>query len=434
MMRSMFSGVSGLRVHQTKMDVIANNISNVNTVGYKSSRVTFNEVFSQTLEGASGPSDVRNRGGTNPMQIGLGVNVASMDKLMTTGAAQRTDNPLDLMIQGDGFFVVGDVTGQYFTRAGNFIEDKQGFLSMNGLKLMGWDSVWNDPAKDFVIQRMTVQPLQITEQKEYMDPSSTTMVTLSGNINPNTDPMIQRGVSFYDSVGAKYLMDVVLTYTGSTPADTTWTVSFPVPEMYPNGDRTQPRPITQIAPFPITFDTDGHLLTVNGNPAASNIFNVAPTAPLVPAATLGNGTGDIVLDFSGLNQFVNENTNALADNRDGSAPGHLTGLSVGTDGKLTGRYSNGLARLLGQIPLAVFKNPAGLEKMGNNLFTGTPNSGTFDGVGTDGRLQGGVLEMSNVDLSQEFTEMITTQRGFQANSRIISASDQMLQELVNLIR
>ncbi|MDR1558093.1 MAG: flagellar hook-basal body complex protein, partial [Clostridiales bacterium] len=300
---------------------------------------------------------------------------------------------------------------------------------------MGWDSVWDDAAKDFVIQRMDAKPLQITEQKEYLDPAATTLVTLSGNINPNTDPEVQRSMSFYDSVGTKYLMDVVLTYTGSTAADTTWTVSFPIPEIYPNGDRTQPRAITQIAPFPITFGTDGHLLTVNGNTAASNIINLAPNPPLVPAATLGEGgSGDILLDFFSLNQFVNESTNALADNRDGNAPGHLTGLSVGTDGKMTGRYSNGMVRLLGQIPLAVFKNPAGLEKMGNNLFTGTPNSGSFDGVGTDGVVQGGVLEMSNVDLSQEFTEMITTQRGFQANSRIISASDQMLQELVNLIR
>ena len=434
MMRSMFSGVSGLRVHQTKMDVIANNISNVNTVGYKSSRVTFNEVFNQTLSGASGPNAARNRGGVNPMQIGLGTNVASIDKLMTTGAAQRTDNPLDLMIQGDGFFVVGDITGQYFTRAGNFTEDQQGFLSMNGLKLMGWDTTWDDTAKDFVIQRMAVRPLQITPQKEFLDPTATTQVNISGNINPITDPAVRRSMSFFDSVGTKYLMDVDLTYTSSTATETTWTVSFPVPEIYPNGDRATPRAIGGLGSFPITFDTNGHLLSVNGAAASSNVITLTAAPPLAPAATLGTGTGDIILDFSGLNQFVNEATNALADNRDGNSPGHMTGLNVGSDGKITGRYSNGLVRLLGQIPLAVFKNPAGLEKMGNNLFTSTPNSGPFDGVGVDGELQGGVLEMANVDLSQEFTEMITTQRGFQANSRIITTSDQMLQELVNLVR
>ena len=452
MMRSMFSGVSGLRVHQTKMDVIANNISNVNTVGYKSSRVTFNEIFSQTLSGASGPNAARNRGGVNPMQIGLGSNVASIDKLMTTGAAQRTDNPLDLMIQGDGFFVVGDITGQYFTRAGNFIEDQSGFISMNGLKLLGWDTAWDPAARDFVVQRMGVAPLQITPQKEYLNPAATMAASITGNINPNTDPSVTRSVSFFDTVGTKYLMDMNMTYnaTASDAANSYWDVTFS-PYIYPNGDRTVAYNIAAIPGFTLTFNTSGILTNVSATAApppagtitATASVGISPLGPpagqLVPAATIGDGTGtngggNIILDFAGLNQFVNETTNALANNVDGNAPGHLTGLSVGTDGKITGRYSNGLVRLLGQIPLAVFTNPAGLEKSGNNLFVSTANSGPFDGVGTDGELQGGVLEMSNVDLSQEFTEMITTQRGFQANSRIISASDQMLQELVNLVR
>jgi len=439
MMRSLFSGVSGLRIHQTKMDVIANNVSNVNTVGYKSSRVTFNEVFNQTLSGASGPNEARQRGGINPMQVGLGSGVASIDKLMTTGAAQRTDNPLDLMIQGDGFFVVGDITGQYFTRAGNFVEDERGHLTQNGLKLLGWDTVWDNAVKDFVIQRMTVRPLQITPEKEYLNPSATTQVNIIGNINPNTDRVVHRSMSFYDSVGTQYTMDVDLEFIRSITAESEWRVSFPTPAIYPNGDRSRPHAVTQIPSFPIAFNTDGRLLSVDGNNTlVSRAIAIGPTTPLAPAATIGGTAGTVTglinIDFSGLNQFVNENTNAMADNRDGNAPGRLVGLNVGSDGKITGRYSNGLVRLLGQIPLAMFKNPAGLEKMGNNLFTGTPNSGSFDGVGTVGVVQGGVLEMSNVDLSQEFTEMITTQRGFQANSRIITTTDTMLQELVNLVR
>jgi len=458
MMRSMFSGVSGLRVHQTKMDVIANNISNVNTVGFKSSRVTFNEIFSQTLSGAAGPNAARNRGGVNPMQVGLGTNVASVDKLMSTGAAQRTDNPLDLMIQGDGFFVVGDVTGRYFTRAGNFVEDKDGFITLNGMKLLGWDSVQEGGTNDYTVRRMAVQPLQITAQKEYMGPAETTRAAITGNINPITDPSVTRTMSFYDSVGTRYVMDVTLTYNEDSAADASvWDVSFQN-AIYPNGDRSHPRPVTVTtgaagdgagrpgtppAPvvtgtsFQITFNTDGHLVDVNGYPAETAItITPDPLDPLVPAATLGDRLTDysMAVNFAGLNQFVNEATNALADNVDGNAPGHLTGLNVGSDGKITGRYSNGLVRLLGQIPLAKFINPAGLEEMGNNLFVETPNSGPFDGVGSDGEMQGGVLEMANVDLSQEFTEIITTQRGFQANSRIISASDQMLQELVNLVR
>ena len=430
MMRSLFSGVSGLRIHQTKMDVIANNVSNVNTVGYKSSRVTFNEVFNQTLSGASGPNETRQRGGINPMQVGLGSGVASIDKLMTTGAAQRTDNPLDLMIQGDGFFVVGDITGQYFTRAGNFVEDERGHLTQNGLKLLGWDTVWDNAVKDFVIQRMTVRPLQITPEKEYLNPSATTQVNIIGNINPNTDRVVHRSMSFYDSVGTQYTMDVDLEFIRSTTAESEWQVSFPTLAIYPNGDRSRPHAVKPIPFFPIAFNTDGRLLSVDGNNTlVSRAISISPDAPLVPTATIGGTAGTVTglinIDFSGLNQFVNENTNAMADNRDGNAPGRLVGLNVGSDGKITGRYSNGLVRLLGQIPLAMFKNPAGLEKMGNNLFTGTPNSGSFDGVGTVGVVQGGVLEMSNVDLSQEITRMIRAQRAFQFASRAISVADQM---------
>jgi flagellar hook protein FlgE len=161
---------------------------------------------------------------------------------------------------------------------------------------------------------------------------------------------------------------------------------------------------------------------------------ITPAGLLDQPDVLGDGTGHIDLDFTNANQFVNETTNLIALNRDGNAPGHLGGLSVGMDGKITGRYSNGETRLLAQIPLAKFQNPAGLIKMGGNLFSLTPNSGDFDGIGLEGEIMGGVLEMSNVDLSQEFTEMITTQRGFQANSRVISTSDEMLQELVNLKR
>jgi flagellar hook protein FlgE len=449
----MFSGVSGLRVHQTKMDVIANNIANVNTVGYKSSRVTFAEVFSQTLGGATGPNDTLNRGGINPLQIGLGTNIATIDKLMTTGAAQRTDNPLDLMIQGDGFFVVGDSSGQYFTRSGSFVEDSRGNLSLNGMKLMGWDAVMDQTTREYVIDRSAVEPIQITGNKEYLAPVATATIELSGNINPQDSPVV-RSLSFYDSVGMKYMMDVQLEFVGSTGASSQWTVTFPpiddpanpgtpIYVMYPNGDRATPIVINQPPEngFTIEFDTNGLISVVNGvaidpaNPAtAETTVTITETLPLSPAAVIGNGSGVLTMNFSPLNQFVNESTNALADNLDGNPPGHLSGISVGGDGKISGRYSNGLVRLLGQVPIANFKNPAGLEKYGDNLFIVTQNSGAFDGVGIDGTLQGGVLEMSNVDLGSEFTEMITTQRGFQANSRIVSTSDQMLQELVNLGR
>jgi flagellar hook protein FlgE len=421
------------------MDVIANNISNVNTVGYKSSRVTFNEVFTQTISSASAPNPAIDRGGVNPMQIGLGVGIASIDKAMATGAAQRTDNPLDLMIQGDGFFILEDGSGTYFTRAGNFIQDSEGFITLNGMKLMGWDSHWSNDSLEYAIDRSESTPLQISGQKEYMAPSITTRVDISGNINPNTDPVVKRTMSFYDSVGNKYILDVNLEYIPPDAADATatnWMVSFAnEPRIYVNGDRSDYIEIEPIDSFEISFDRNGAIIPLaSGDPPSYNI-EVKPSGPLKPASTIGSEPdGAIALDFSGLNQFVNESTNAIAINKDGNAPGRLSGLSVGGDGKLTGRYSNGLTRTLGQIPIAQFKNAAGLDKVGKSLFATTPNSGEFDGIGVDGELQGGVLEMSNVDLSQEFTEMITTQRGFQANSRVITTSDDMLQELVNLKR
>ncbi len=453
MMRSMFSGVSGLRVHQTKMDVIAHNIANVNTVGYKASRVTFNEVFSQTVSGASGANAQTGRAGKNPMQIGLGTNVASIDKLMTQGATQRTDNPLDLMIQGDGFFVVGDNSGQYFTRAGNFILDEQGFISMNGMKLMGWDTAIENGLE--VIKKDKVAPIRIAGDKEIMPPSSTQNIEITGNINPIKDgSSVKRTLSFYDSVGTRFTMDVELKYdtTNSTSTKAIWNIASPANgqvKIFPNGDEKNPVSAT-VAGFPgsLEFDAAGNLVNVGGTAGKQGSFTIiadatapAGTSVIKPPGVFGdadpstpNTAGKISLDFSGLKSYDGENTTMKATYLNGNEPGTIDGLSVGPDGKITGSYTNGMTKLLGQIPLAQFKNPAGLEKIGNNMFRPTANSGDFDGVGQDGDLQGGVLEMSNVDLAAEFTEMITTQRGFQANSRVISSSDEMLQELVNLKR
>ena len=444
MMRSLFSGVSGLRIHQTRMDVIANNIANVNTVGYKSSRVTFAEIFNQKVSGASGPNDATGRGGVNPMQIGLGASVASIDKIMTPGAFQRTDNPLDMMVVGDGFFVVNDATGTYFTRAGNFSEDLQGNLSMNGMRLMGWEAAIDPATGLYAVEKRAVTPVNVGGAgKAYANPEPTTIIDMAGNINRQEDPVVNKTMSFFDSVGNKYLMDVTLTYdaANTNPANSLWHVTFPNSVIYANEDRTRPIAINAPAPFDITFDTNGMITAIGGTAADPTVpasfmaqITVAPAVKLDPAATLGDGTGVLGVNFMDLHQFVNDRTTAIATNRNGSAPGSLTGLNVGPDGKITGMYSNGAQRLLAQIPLAQFANANGLEKSGNNLFRATPNSGTFDGIGLEGNLQSGVLEMSNVDLSAEFTDMITTQRGFQANSRVITTSDDMLTELVNLRR
>ena len=489
MMRSLFSGISGLRVHQTKMDVLGHNISNVNTIGYKASRVTFNEVFSQSAGGASPANPDTGRGGTNPMQIGLGVNIASIDKIMTQGAAQRTDNPFDLMIQGEGFFIVGDASGQYFTRAGALNIDAGGNLvTTNGMTVMGWNQVDNDGK----VVPGVVQPIVIGAEKEYVGPTATTQINLTGNLNAmqNTTAPKVMSITIYDSIGNKYVVDMEMKYykTGDiyTEPDGTenkieqdgW-LTLLRPTAYPNGDRNKGIALDfeageiKFTDQPATADRPAMLLGQMifdefGKPVAfsnsdSGVGGVVSTNPLlfaitinpgpqpnalVPDAVFGGDTtlsstetlsNSIKLDFSGLVQFGTQGSDAITQTKDGNAPGTLNGISIGTDGTIIGRYSNGQVRALAKIPVAYFKNPAGMEKVGENLYVPTANSGEFNGTGDDitakgGSILGGVLEMSNVDLSNEFVEMITTQRGFQANSRIISTSDEMLQELVNLKR
>jgi len=432
----MFSGVSGLRTHQTKMDVIAHNISNVNTVGFKSSRVTFNDVFSQTVQGASRANDNTGRGGTNAMQIGLGVNVASIDKNMSTGAAQRTDRALDVMINGDGFFIVSDGSGQFFTRAGAFEVDAAGNLHMNGMRVNGWDidDDWN-------IVRDQVSPINLGGFKESSPPEVSTEIRVEGNLNADavranggTPPTHISSISIFDSLGNRWVVEARFELGTSAAGVTEWEVNFGT-QAFLNGDRrSTPVTIANPGPVAIEFDDQGRLIPGGGDLTAGSVTLDFGSPNFPTAATIGDG-GDIEFDFSFLNQFGSMVTNASFDTRNGAAPGTLEGLSVGSDGIITGRYSNGDMRTLGQIAIATFRNPAGLEAVGNNLFATSPNSGEFNGQGVEtSNIMGGVLEMSNVDLSAEFTEMITTQRGFQASSRLITTSDEMLQELVNLRR
>jgi len=489
MMRSMFSGVTGLRAHQSRMDVIAHNIANVNTTGFKSSRMTFADAFSQTISGASAPNPETGRGGTNPMQVGLGVNVSSIQRMMTPGAAQRTDDPLHLMIQDDGFFVVGDeVSGLFFTRAGDFQRDEQWNIHMpNGMMLQGWQAPWGTqgPMRDTAtgevmpISREPVRGIQITEAMRSVPPRATGNVAATGNLRP-TDASgpgsapIASTISFQDSLGTGYSMNIRYVLDTATGH---WTVQIQNFMTRTEDNHRENVAFTGLTENPagsgwfnlstFNFNQNGYPITVDGGTAP----NVPPGA-LVPGSTDGgfvqflqfnaaslppgvyfgqahtgftgtngtppNTTHAIRLDFSGLTQFDSP-TNTTTRNVDGLSAGTLMGLSVGGDGIITGTYSNGQTFDLWQIALARFDNPAGLAAMGGNLFAQTSNSGQFDGIGLSvsaagTSLLGGTLEMSNVDLAAEFTEMITTQRGFQANSRIISTSDEMLQELVNLRR
>ena len=425
MMRSMFSGVSGLKVHQTRMDVIGNNIANVNTMGYKSQRVTFSDVFSQTISGATAANDDTGRGGMNAMQVGLGVSVSSIDMLMTQGAAQRTDNPFDLMVNGDGFVVVGDSTGRYYTRAGALRLDDVGNLVIpNGMKVQGWLA-----DESGTITSQEVQDINLYDPKyQSTNPTATTKAQISGNLQ-STGEKASVSVSFYDSLGNYYTIPFSFEKTAN---GNEWTLS-PTPDaddkkyyMTDASGNKEEITLGNTNSVTIKFDANGKL-----DANSDSKFALAITAST--GSKFGDENGNIEVDLSSITQYATKSTVA-GKQMNGNSAGTLSGYSVGNDGIITATYTNGDIRSIAQVVLANFDNPAGLEKVGDNLYAATSNSGEFDGIGDAGTFNTGVLEMSNVDLSAEFTDMIVTQRGFQANSRIITVSDEMLQELTNLKR
>ena len=457
-MRSMYSGVSGLRVHQTKMDVISNNISNINTVGFKRSSVSFKDSFNQTLSSASSAN--QDRGGVNPQQIGLGANVGSIVSVMGQGAAQRTDYGSDIMIDGDGFFIVKNASGFSFTRAGVFEVDAAGNLvDPNGYNVCGWKSVDDpdNPGQQKIVKD-TVTPINIYEGDNLYSPAEKTKnIEFTGNFNQTTNPVQKNTMSFYDSQGNKYTINVEFkknnTFIPTATESSEWTVELPqvaAPanhiEVTVNGTQKAYLPNVNLNGISLKFATDGKLSKVEGANGATGkgieIKDINLGSLVDDKGTALNITGEVIdslkIDFSTVTQF-NSKVTVTSQTKDGNTAGNMTGYNIDGNGIIRGTYSNGKTKILAQIPLANFRNPAGLEKVGTNLYVETGNSSEFDGIGQEAsslgsKLQSGALEMSNVDLSYEFSEMITTQRGFQANSRIITASDEMIQELVNLKR
>lgn len=404
MMRSMFAGVSGLRNHQLRMDSIGNNIANVNTVGYKSGRVTFQESFAQTLRGASAPTGTT--GGTNPQQIGLGMTVGSIDNLHTQGSLQPTGKDTDMAIQGSGFFLVKEGNQTYLTRAGIFDLDSNGYLvDPSGLRVQGWRATNGAfPAKDQNNTGDIRIPLG-----ENIPARATGYIGYAYNLDSETPvgTTITKSVDVFDSLGN--LHNVKVDFAKTDANEWSWEAFDPTGTSAGSGD--------------ITFTNTG---MVESGGTGNVSFAVACANNL-----------DITLDFSNLTQAAAETTISPIE-RDGYPMGALESYTIDSSGIITGIYSNGLSQDLAQVALASFANPAGLIKSGNNLYRASNNSGLMQvgpaGTGGRGSIAPSSLEMSNVDLSQEFTDMITTQRGFQANSRIITTSDEMLQELVNLKR
>ena len=568
MMRSLYSGVAGLKTHQTRMDVIGNNIANVNTTAYKSSSMTFSELMSQTTQKASGANATTGVGGTNAKQIGLGVKAGAINTAITTqGSAQSTGNPFDIMITGDNFFVVSNGSENFFTRDGSFYVDGAGNLAMTstGYNVMGWgvDETTGNIKQDTVTALRIMSAANMT-----YPPEATTKANISGILDENDKDVTSANgktvnLNFFDARGYSYTAKFTFKQSGG---DKTNEYSMELSKLLDStgaeidisklkfGNRSQQKMetkvtlntdaykwdgkvlktkdgTTDVANLADIFKADGSLITPADDAAAQkqqkaldaiakaygyegstdeflNLYITSTadkdkqltiqdllgnmmagkTTDVLPAdgsaitmegryfegttvvfnkdtgklesvggsttnlnvnaafSALGGNFSDVTIDLSECTNYDKKGTStigATSGDLDGLGTGRrlgdMIGVSIQKDGMIYASYDNGMTKLLGQIATAAFANASGLEKEGDNLYSATLNSGEFDGIGVDitaggGYMSTGQLEMSNVDLSSEFTEMITTQRGFQANSRIITVSDTLLEELTNLKR
>lgn len=423
MMRSLSMAIASLRNHQTYMDVISSNIANVNTTGYKMGRVQFQELLSQTIRGSSAPRG--GLGGLNPVQISLGMALGGIDTFFTQGSLKDTGRLTDLAIQGEGFFVLGTgdtdgdgvSDGYAYARDGNLDVGLDGSLVhlTTGLVVQGWSADPNTGVID------TTEPIgNISVPLGQRIARATSFMTLIGNVNSDAvvgDSTSSR-MSMYDSLGTEH--EIMLTLTKSSANTWDWDVSDP------NAGTSQITGISNNSGT-VTFDANGVYLS--STPAGN-------TTPHLTFST-GADPADVDMQFNDITQLVGYG-DIGPSNQDGLPPGALTTFTMAITGEVNGVYSNGLTRRLGQLSIAKFLNSGGLQKKGQSLFSPSANSGAAQiGLpGQDGRgqISSGYLEMSNVDLAQQFTDMIVAQRGFQANSRVITASDEMLQELVNLVR
>ena len=413
MLRSMFTAITSLQLNQDYMDVVADNLANANTPGFKSNRITFKDQIAQLIRSGAAPTDTL--GGINPTQIGLGATLGDITTNFSQGTMTSTGRTTDLAIQGDGFFIYTDPNGIYYSRDGALDMDTNGFLvnATTGMKIQGWSA--DAGAIDYGTAVGDIQvPIDATLA------SATSQIIVGGNLNaaePDTPPPTYTvTMGCYDSQGLYRALDITFVRQGAAGAwNNTWNWSVTSADGVGAGV--------------IAFDVDGQY-----DAAGSSV-----TTPVVIAASGAGGTSTaITLDMSAITQLASDYT-VSALSQDGQAAGSLTGFSVSSNsGEIVALYSNGLQETIAQIALAKFTNPAGLMRSGESLWevgfnSGEPSVGAA-ATGGRGTIVSGFLEASNVDLGQEFTNMIIAQRGFQAASRVITASDEMLQELVNVGR
>ncbi len=421
MLRSMYSGISGLKNLQTKLDVIGNNVANVNTYGFKKSRVTFSDAMNQTVSGASAAT--ANKGGTNSKQIGLGSTIATIDTIHTQSSLQTTGRDLDLGISGDGYFVVKQGDSLSYTRAGNFYLDDNGTLvNANGLKVQAY-KIDENGKRSKTIGDVAVNVNAI------LPAITTTKISVSGNLASDAidGTVFSQQMKVVDEKGKEQTATIYFQKNG----DDKWELFDEEPAALGDTSATKPKPFTSV-----NFDANGQIVAADKTQAGQTIIISSGNEDDSDTAVDESVQKvNLDFDFSNLTQ-VKGSTTAFV-NPDGNKEGKLESFNIGSSGEINGVYSNGLITTLGQLAVAKFSNASGLTKTGGNTFQESINSGTANiNIAGEGRgvIASGSLEMSNVDLSEEFTEMIVAQRGFQSNSRIITTSDEILQELVNLKR
>lgn len=463
MMRSLYSGVSGLQNHQTRMDVIGNNISNVNTTGFKRGRVNFQDMISQQVGGAAKPTE--ELGGVNPKDVGLGMTIATIEQVFTQGNLQTTGVSTDVAIQGQGFFILKDGEESFYTRNGQFGLDRDGTLvnPANGQRVQGWMA--RDLNGEQIVQAAAT-PTDLVIPVGSKDPAKATEnVLFACNLNKTT-PEILEGASesdiakgtwgteekIYDSFGNEHLLSV--SFTKVPGVSNSWQATVNVDSN--NADFTQTRVGLGTTDgvqntFIVNFDNYGQLASVEdssgniSNQEGEIILQTSFTVPDANADENGNPyrqTFNINLGTIGsmkntITQSASKSS-TKAYSQDGYTLGYLDNFKIDSSGTITGVYSNGTNRVIGQLALATFANDRGLEKAGNNTYVETNNSGQANigesGVAGKGSLLAGALEMSNVDLSEQMTDMIVTQRGFQSNAKTIQTADTLLDTVLSLKR
>lgn len=464
MMRSLYSGVAGLQNHQTRLDVIGNNVANVNTIGYKKNRVNFQDMLYQGMQGASRPTD--ELGGTNPKQVGLGMTVATIDTVHTQGALQGTGNKSDVAITGDGFFILKQGNQTSYTRAGAFNVDGDGNLvnPANGMKVQGWSAnmvngtMQVNPSGDIDDIKVPIYsktPAKPTENVRMMCNLNKNTAGIDENSTPNdiTSNTWVVDKKIYDTFGNEQNLRIEYTRDPATPnqwrgrAFVNPTADNPNPSNM--GLSVAGQPVGADTEFTMNFDNTGSLTGITAGGQTINTGELSVRIGYdIPEANAGADGAAARQEFNlvvgTVGSFENSTTQTASTSsnksyaQDGYAMGYLTAFNIDNSGTINATFTNGTTQVIGQLALATFTNPSGLEKSGETNFVETTNSGNalIDPASTagKGKINAGTLEMSNVDLSAEFVDMIVTQRGFQANSKGIQTSDTMLQEILQLKR